>query len=152
MLLNHSRSCGAAVYERTKVLSIDFDPESKEPISVTWSYTPPPGLPSPPASPTTSTKAGFWDEIPPAPVTASDDTHVTGTTSFDYLVDATGRAGIMSLKYLNNRHFNASLKNTAIWGYWRGVETYGKGTAREGAPWFEALTGKLLSLLMLDLK
>jgi flavine halogenase len=48
------------------------------------------------------------------------------------------------MNYLKNRHFNASLKNIAIWGYWKDVGTYGVGTEREGAPWFEALTGKCL--------
>jgi flavine halogenase len=69
---------------------------------------------------------------------------VIGTTTFDYLIDATGRAGIMSTKYLKNRHFNVSLKNVAIWGYWNNVDSYGVGTNRQGAPWFEALTGKIL--------
>lgn len=65
----------------------------------------------------------------------------TGVISFDYLVDASGRSGLMSTKYLRNRHFNASLKNIALWGYWTGVGTYGTNTSREGAPWFEALRG-----------
>jgi len=64
-----------------------------------------------------------------------------GVISFDYLVDASGRSGLMSTKYLHNRHFNASLKNIALWGYWAGVGTYGMNTPREGAPWFETLTG-----------
>ncbi|OJA19373.1 hypothetical protein AZE42_08777 [Rhizopogon vesiculosus] len=63
-----------------------------------------------------------------------------GVISFDYLVDASGRSGLMSTKYLRNRHFNASLKNVAIWGYWVGVSKYGINTPREGAPWFESLT------------
>ncbi|KAG1781899.1 hypothetical protein EV702DRAFT_1192568 [Suillus placidus] len=63
----------------------------------------------------------------------------TGVISFDYLVDASGRSGLMSTKYLRNRHFNASLKNIALWGYWTGVDTYGMNTPREGAPWFETL-------------
>lgn len=63
-----------------------------------------------------------------------------GTIAFDYLVDASGRQGIMSTKYLKNRRMNASLKNTACWGYWRGGKTYQPGTKRENAPWFEALT------------
>ncbi|KAG1824034.1 hypothetical protein EV424DRAFT_1527459 [Suillus variegatus] len=63
----------------------------------------------------------------------------TGVISFDYLVDASGRSGLMSTKYLRNRHFNASLKNIALWGYWVGVNTYGTNTQREGAPWFETL-------------
>jgi flavine halogenase len=62
---------------------------------------------------------------------------------FDYLVDATGRSGLLSTKYFKNRAFTDSLKNIAIWGYWRNVNSYGEGTSRHGAPWFEALTGML---------
>jgi flavine halogenase len=34
----------------------------------------------------------------------------SGTISFEYVIDASGRAGIMSTKYLKNRKFNESLK------------------------------------------
>ncbi|KAK7047273.1 hypothetical protein VNI00_006504 [Paramarasmius palmivorus] len=64
----------------------------------------------------------------------------TGSISFDYLVDASGRTGIMSTKYLKNRRMNASLKNIACWGYWSGTGQYMPGTRRQNAPWFEALT------------
>ncbi|KAF8907986.1 hypothetical protein CPB85DRAFT_1376443 [Mucidula mucida] len=136
LLLNHSRSCGVGVYERTKVVSIAFSEDGKRPVSVTWTHTPPPAPPSPPASPRASHKTSYHDDI-------DEDLELevlTGTTTFDYLVDATGRAGIMSTQYLKNRHFNESLKNTALWGYWSGVGTYGEATSRQGAPWFEALT------------
>ncbi|EDR11534.1 uncharacterized protein LACBIDRAFT_247116, partial [Laccaria bicolor S238N-H82] len=109
MLLNHARSTGASVYEKTKVEAITFCPsDPKRPISVEWSHA---------------------AEVP-----------VRGTTTFTHLIDATGRAGLMSTKYLKNRHFNASLKNIAVWGYWRDVGGYGLGSKRQGSPWFEALT------------
>ncbi|KAG6855641.1 Flavin-dependent halogenase armH1 [Tephrocybe sp. NHM501043] len=60
--------------------------------------------------------------------------------SFDYLVDASGRTGLMSTKYLQNRRFNKSLRNIAFWGYWKGGGRYSPGTNRENAPWFEAFT------------
>lgn len=64
-----------------------------------------------------------------------------GTIEFDYLVDASGRGGVMSTKYLKNRRMNQSLKNIACWGYWTGdLKMYHPGTGRENAPWFEALT------------
>ncbi|KZW00975.1 putative halogenase [Exidia glandulosa HHB12029] len=63
-----------------------------------------------------------------------------GTLSFDYLVDASGRGGIMSTKYLKNRKLNNALKNTAHWAYWTGAGMYMPGTDRHNAPWFEALT------------
>ncbi|KAJ7657874.1 hypothetical protein DFH06DRAFT_456143 [Mycena polygramma] len=76
------------------------------------------------------------------PISASFTT-ATGETqsiSFDYLVDASGRAGIMSTKYLKNRHMNETLKNIACWAYWTGADMYAPGTDRENSPWFESLT------------
>jgi hypothetical protein len=86
----------------------------------------------------------------------------SGTTTFTYLIDASGRAGILSTRYLKNRRYNESLKNIAVWGYWKGVLKYGGSDAvskdmegvqgepysasgREGAPWFEALAGRSAS-------
>ena len=111
LLLDHASSLGAKVYQNTKVLSLEFD-ENNRPISAAYTCR------------------------------SSDATDaVNGTISFNYLVDATGRAGLMSTKYLKNRNFTESLKNIAVWGYWTGVGSYGEGTTRAGAPWFEALTG-----------
>ncbi|KAJ7127261.1 putative halogenase [Mycena crocata] len=62
-----------------------------------------------------------------------------GGINFKFLVDASGRNGIMSTKYLKNRKFNQALKNIAFWGYWKGAGMYEPGTRRENAPWFEAL-------------
>ncbi|KAJ7188603.1 FAD binding domain-containing protein [Mycena filopes] len=133
LLMNHARASGASVYEQTKVTSISFSSvDPKRPVSVSWSHVPPPTPPSPPASPTT-----YKTFIPDAPL---EPEAITGTTTFTHLIDATGRAGLMSTAYLKNRHFNSSLKNIAVWGYWMGGNVYGAGTPREGAPWFEALT------------
>ena len=44
-------------------------------------------------------------------------------------------------RYLKNRKFNTSLKNVAVWGYWKNTGMYGTGTSRENAPFFEALSG-----------
>ncbi|KAG5636049.1 hypothetical protein H0H81_009245 [Sphagnurus paluster] len=134
--MNHSRTSGASVYELTKVKSISFSAEEPDkPVSVTWSHTPPPEPISPPISRAASERSFGEDERTQA--------SVTGLTTFEYIIDATGRAGIISTKYLKNRHFNASLKNIAVWGYWTNTGVYGVGTHKEGAPWFEALTGEL---------
>lgn len=45
----------------------------------------------------------------------------TGEISFDMLVDASGRAGVMAMKYLKNRHYHDSFQNVALWGYWKGA-------------------------------
>ncbi|THU85054.1 FAD/NAD(P)-binding domain-containing protein [Dendrothele bispora CBS 962.96] len=140
LLLNHSRTCGTSVYERTKVTSVTFSPDDpSRPTSVTYSHVPPPcSLSTPPSTP------------PPSPTRGGHDTNgffepvepVVGTTSFNYMIDASGRTGVMSTRYLKNRHFNSSLKNVAVWGYWTDVGTYGADTPRQGSPWFEALIGK----------
>ncbi|KAJ7572122.1 hypothetical protein C8J56DRAFT_1080892 [Mycena floridula] len=64
----------------------------------------------------------------------------TGRISFEWLVDASGRSGLMSTKYLKNRQMRESLRNVAVWAYWKDVTLHGKGTKQEGSGWFEALT------------
>ncbi|KAF9268722.1 FAD/NAD(P)-binding domain-containing protein [Marasmius fiardii PR-910] len=133
LLLNHARSSGAAVYEQTKVTSVSFSSDNPtKPVSVSWSHVLPPSPLSPPASPMMTSNPRTPGNVVSTPV--------EGTTTFGHLIDASGRAGILSTVYLKNRHFTASLKNIAVWGYWTGVGTYGSGTTRHGSPWFEALT------------
>ncbi|KAJ7857604.1 hypothetical protein B0H13DRAFT_2356880 [Mycena leptocephala] len=76
----------------------------------------------------------------PIRATFTTATGEVGSITFDYLVDASGRTGMMSTKYLKNRHMNETLKNIACWAYWTGADQYAPGTDRENAPWFEALT------------
>lgn len=50
---------------------------------------------------------------------------------FDYLIDATGRHGLMSTRYLRNRTYHEIFKNVAVWGYWKNTKRFeGK---KEGA-------------------
>jgi flavin-dependent dehydrogenase len=44
----------------------------------------------------------------------------TGRHEFDYLVDASGRAGIVANRYLAGRRFHDSFQNVAFWSYWTG--------------------------------
>lgn len=118
--MDHARSCGASVYELTRVTCLKFsETDPSRPISASWKHTP-------------STRSTTKTE---------KNSPITGSTTFDYLIDATGRTGIISTRYLKNRYFNEALKNIAVWGYWEGAGSYGAGTERAGAPWFEALTG-----------
>ncbi|PCH37848.1 FAD/NAD(P)-binding domain-containing protein [Wolfiporia cocos MD-104 SS10] len=88
--------------------------------SITWEGDP---TSSRPLSATWSTKQGSSGEI-----------------AFDWLIDASGRAGIVETKYLKNRQMRESLRNVAVWGYWTGVKRHGAGTRKDGSPWFEALS------------
>jgi len=50
------------------------------------------------------------------------DESQTGEISFDYLIDASGRHGVMSTRYLHNRQFHKVFQNIAVWGYWEGTQ------------------------------
>jgi flavin-dependent dehydrogenase len=54
-----------------------------------------------------------------------------GRISFDYLVDASGRGGVMAAKYLKSRKFHNVFRNVATWSYWKGVTPLDRGP--EGA-------------------
>lgn len=51
--------------------------------------------------------------------------------SFDILVDASGRTGMLATRYLRNRNFHNAFRNVAIWGYWRDAARLDRGP--EGA-------------------
>lgn len=55
----------------------------------------------------------------------------TQTIDFDYLIDASGRFGLMSNRYKKDRIFHDTFKNIAIWGYWEDAARLPGG--REGA-------------------
>jgi 2-polyprenyl-6-methoxyphenol hydroxylase-like FAD-dependent oxidoreductase len=120
-MLKYSAECGAKVFDGTKVQSIAFEPAGKGMIDPNDSRVANPGRP---VSATWLRKDG-----------------TTGTIRFDYLVDASGRRGIMSTTYLKNRQYNQGLKNVATWGYWKGAKRYAPGTNKENSPVFQALTG-----------
>ncbi len=48
----------------------------------------------------------------------------TWDISFDIVVDASGRNGILASKYLRNRHYHEAFKNVAIWGYWKNARQF----------------------------
>ncbi|MBV9790600.1 MAG: tryptophan 7-halogenase [Chloroflexi bacterium] len=47
--------------------------------------------------------------------------------SFDFLIDASGRAGLMATRYLNNRRYNESFKNVGVYSYWKNYQKPTKG-------------------------
>ncbi|KAH8101529.1 FAD/NAD-P-binding domain-containing protein [Cristinia sonorae] len=112
ILLRHAAKNGVRVLEGVNVTKINFDPNSESPDCL-------------------------------RPISAewqSKTLDQSGNIAFDWLVDASGRTGLMSTKYLRNRRLNSSLKNVACWGYWKGAGRYSPGTNRENAIWIEALT------------
>jgi flavin-dependent dehydrogenase len=73
----------------------------------------------------------FDGERPICALCREKDSEETMEIGFDYLIDASGRAGILSTRYLRNRRFHESFKNVAVWGYWQQTERLKE--ARDGA-------------------
>ncbi|KAL6355310.1 hypothetical protein LRP88_10896 [Fusarium phalaenopsidis] len=107
----HAGACGAHIFDETKVDTVQFEQTASNVKA---------NQPGRPVSATWTRKGGS-----------------SGSVSFKYLVDASGRRGILSTKYLQNRAFNPNFKNVANWGYWKGDKLYGVGTHMEGSPYFE---------------
>jgi flavin-dependent dehydrogenase len=117
LIFRHAGESGAKIFDGVKVTSITFD----------------------------KTNNVETDQLDPGrPLSATyivTETSDVGQISFDYIVDASGRVGLLSTMYLKNRRYNQGLKNVANWAYWRGTDAYAPGTSRENAPFFEALQG-----------
>lgn len=125
ILFRHAGASGAKIFDSVKVNAVEFD-TSNGPAMDSHAD---PALPNPgrPISATYTKK--------------TDGT--TGEIKFDYIVDATGRVGLLNTKYLKNRQYNKGLKNVATWAYFKGAGKYGEGTKLENTPFFEALHGML---------
>lgn len=119
MILRHAADCGAKIFEGIKVESLSFEPYEDDRFSFA-DYLANPGRP---VSATWSRKDG-----------------TTGIIGFDYIIDASGRYGLICDKYLQNRRFNKGLKNIANWTYWKGARRYDVGGRTENAPLFEGLS------------
>ncbi|RDA83831.1 hypothetical protein CP532_5141 [Ophiocordyceps camponoti-leonardi (nom. inval.)] len=119
ILFKYAGECGAKIFDGTKVNEIKFESCAGMTIHGMGAEDINPGRP---VSATWSRKDG-----------------TTGSISFDYLVDGSGRQGLLSTKYLKNRSFNEGFRSIAFWGYWTGCGKTHLGTSREGYPVFEAL-------------
>jgi flavin-dependent dehydrogenase len=59
-----------------------------------------------------------WEGKRPRTATwIEQDTGKQGEITFDYLIDASGRAGVVA-SFLGNRYYHEPFKNVALWGYW----------------------------------
>jgi len=53
-----------------------------------------------------------------------------GTLDFEYVIDASGRAGLISNHHLRDRRYHKIFQNIAIWAYWENADRL--ATGREG--------------------
>ena len=121
IMFRHAGKQGAKIFDGVKVESIEFAEESGLDVPVDGKVA---NLGRP-----TSVS---WSR-------KSDG--AKGSIKVEYIVDGSGRQGVVSTKYMKNRKFNQGLKNVASWGYWKGAGEYAMNTPRQNSPFFEALTG-----------
>ncbi|KAH8110866.1 FAD/NAD-binding domain-containing protein [Phellopilus nigrolimitatus] len=121
LMFRHAAACGAHVFDGVRVGDITFAPAD-------------PADAADPAAPSTRPVRAAWARKPARGLPAA-----AGEIDFEYVVDASGRAGVLSTRYLKNRTYNQGLKNVASWGYWTGTGAYAVGTPRANSPFFEAL-------------
>ena len=62
-----------------------------------------------------------WDDDRPRSAKWRDESGAEGEIAFKYVVDASGRAGLISTRYLKNRDYPEIFQNAALWGYWTGA-------------------------------
>ena len=67
----------------------------------------------------TAKAVSFSSGRPASVMCAPDDGEPYTIDGFEHLIDATGRAGLLSVRHLGNRRPEPALRNIAIWGYWR---------------------------------
>lgn len=65
--------------------------------------------------------AALWAE--------TKDAASKGRIAFDYIVDASGRNGVIATKHLKNRKLHEVFRNVAAWTYWKGAKPLPKGPA-----------------------
>ncbi|KAJ5144351.1 hypothetical protein N7476_004836 [Penicillium atrosanguineum] len=123
LIFKHASENGAKTFDGVKVSDLEFVPWNSEDAEEAKLAAFPAPNPGRPVSARWSRKNGS-----------------TGTIKFNYLVDASGRVGLVSTKHYKNRRYNQGLKNVASWGYWKNMTPYGVGKSYEGQPYFEALS------------
>lgn len=55
------------------------------------------------------------------------DSDASGTVEFKYVVDCSGRSGLIGNEHLKVRRYHHSFKNVAAWSYWNGADFDGCG-------------------------
>jgi hypothetical protein len=128
LLFRHAGKSGAKTFENVSLKSVNFEPYENDMFTSNHKLA----NPGRPISAEWKTKDGR-----------------SGTISFDYLVDATGRLGVLSTKYLKNRKYNESFRNIAIWGYFKGNIPPSPGTDRENQPISEGMRGEFANYIII---
>ncbi|MEQ9483537.1 NAD(P)/FAD-dependent oxidoreductase [Coleofasciculus sp. F4-SAH-05] len=92
-------------------------------------------------------KLSFDGERPRSGIWSESIDNCSGELSFDYLIDASGRSGLMATRYLQNRQYHEEFQNLGIWGYWKGADiekirpagSTVSASLNDGSGWFWAI-------------
>jgi flavin-dependent dehydrogenase len=81
-------------------------------------------------------RAVDFEDGRPRSATWRDGANGEGIIDFDFLVDASGRYGLMAVHHHKNRKYLEAFQNVALWGYWEGagrVESAPPGSIANGS-------------------
>ncbi|KAF9451350.1 FAD/NAD(P)-binding domain-containing protein [Macrolepiota fuliginosa MF-IS2] len=130
LILERARELGVQIFESHRVTEVQFS----QPVTKAGENNA--------VTPASDVQPQVEGEAPQRlPVSATWKnvaTGKTGQTRFDWLIDASGRNGVLS-RALGLRKYNQSLKNVAFWGYWSGTHEYKHAGCEVQLPFFEAL-------------
>lgn len=82
----------------------------------------------------------FTGQRPTSVVCANEAGETFTIDNFDYLIDASGRNGVLSAQHFKSRRPHHNLRNVAIWGYWNNARVL-DGTPRGGINIISSPTG-----------
>lgn len=98
----------------------------------------------------------FKNGRPVSATWSATNNNQTGEIAFDYLIDASGRAGLMATRYLKSRKFMEAYRNLALWGYWKNTRLPKEveniegpaiiASVKEGWIWGLPLSGGVMSV------
>jgi flavin-dependent dehydrogenase len=64
-------------------------------------------------------RVAFRDDRPMSASWTHQSDSTIHTTTFDFLIDASGRAGVLSKQHFDMRRPHEVFQNVAVWGYWK---------------------------------
>lgn len=75
----------------------------------------------------------LFDDLRPigATISPAGNSRQSELIKFDFLVDASGRAGMLATHHLRTRRYHEAFRNIALWNYWSGTKSLPSGP--EGA-------------------
>jgi flavin-dependent dehydrogenase len=112
MLLEHAASQGVKVYQGVEVRGLSFDGD--RPRRAQWRQR------SAYANGNSNSNGNH---------NGSAGGAASGEIAFDFVIDASGRSGILATRYLRNRRYHTVFQNIAIWGYYKNADRLATGRA-----------------------